>query len=206
MAPTYNWTGFYIGANLGGGWGTIESNLVSLGGVPVPLPLASHGTNGLIGGGQIGYNYQMNWVVLGIQGDFDGSSIKGTAPCVVILSCSASNRWIATVTGRIGGVVADRTLLYVKGGGAWANTNYSVSDPLGFIGFGTSSTSSTRSGWLLGTGVEYSFTQNWSGLIEYDHMDFGSRNLTFTAPGFPTSIANIKDTINVIKAGVNYKF
>src|SRR5579862_938086 len=118
-----SWTGFYIGGFIGAGWGTDQATLTSLSftSLPGPFPLASPSISGVLGGGQIGYNYQSGWVVWGIEGDFAGTGIKGSAPCVVAFTCSASDNWLATASARVGGLVGNQTLVYLKGGGAWEN-------------------------------------------------------------------------------------
>ena len=130
-APIWTWTGFYVGANIGAGWGTTKSTLTSiaapgLGAAAISLPIAQNSRSGFLGGGQIGYNYQLGWAVLGVEGDFEGLGVTGTAPCLVAFSCNADSHWLATVSGRIGGLVGDRTLVYVKGGAAWLNTAHSL--------------------------------------------------------------------------------
>jgi len=128
------------------------------------------------------------------------------------------------VTGRVGAVVADKTLVYVKGGAAWMNTTHTLTIPAaglgGIGGIGgagiSSSTEETAFGWVLGFGAEYAISTNWSAFIEYDYMDFQKKNgaLDLTAlagggggaPG--TAIANVdfKNKVSVAKIGVNYKF
>ena len=122
-APVWSWTGFYIGGHVGAGWGTTETTLtgasaVGLGALAFDFPFAQNSRSGFLGGGQVGYNFQSGWAVFGVQGDFAGMDVKGTAPCVVFLSCTTKSDWLATVSGRFGGVVADRALIYAKGGAA----------------------------------------------------------------------------------------
>jgi outer membrane immunogenic protein len=204
-----SWTGFYIGGFIGAGWGTDEANLTSLSftTLPGPVPLASPSISGVLGGGQIGYNYQSGWVVLGVEGDFAGTDIKGSAPCVVVFTCSASDNWLATASGRIGGLVGNQTLVYVKGGGAWENTKYTGADPLGAVltPGGSISATKTNTGWLLGMGVEYAFTNHWRGFIEYNYMDFGTNTVSFSGFG-GSGTAALTDKLSVMKAGVNYAF
>jgi len=205
----FSWTGFYIGGNIGAGWGTVEPTVLANPAIPLAanLTLGTVSPSGFVGGGQVGFNWQTGWVVWGVEGDFDGAGIKGTTQCFVGATCSSNTNWLATVSGRVGGVVLDRILAYVKGGGAWENTNYSGTDVLGLVAFpgATVSTTTTRAGWLLGMGVEYAFTNNWTGFVEYDYMDFGSSNVNFTFAGqvFGSSIT---DKLSEVKAGVNYKF
>ena len=184
------------------------------------LALTQNSRSGFLGGGQIGYNFQSGWAVFGVQADIAGMDVKGTAPCIVVLSCTAKSDWLATVSGRFGGVVADKTLVYVKGGAAWLNTTHSLDVPaigaLGGLGagFGGVSAEKTSLGWLLGFGAEYAFTQNWSAFIEYDYMDFDKKDVAFnlvaTIPGGPAATANvntpIQNKLSIAKIGVNYKF
>jgi outer membrane immunogenic protein len=217
----WTWTGFYIGAHAGAGWGTAESTLTSISApgfpaVPVNLPFAQNSRSGFLGGGQVGYNYQSGWAVFGIQGDIAGMDVKGTTPCLEVISCTSKSDWLATVTGRFGGVVADRTLLYIKGGGAWMHTDQTatVSAALGGLGglgvggTGALSASTTSPGWLLGMGAEYAFARNWTGFLEYDYMEFQTTNLAFPvalAPGASIN-ASVVNKLSIAKVGVNYRF
>src|SRR5271156_653386 len=104
IAAPNDWTGLYVGGFVGAGWGTDSATLNSAAiapGVPLNLPLAQVSNSGFIGGGQIGYNYQQGWVVWGVEGDFAATDIKGTAPCLVIFSCPASDNWLATASARV---------------------------------------------------------------------------------------------------------
>jgi outer membrane immunogenic protein len=218
-AEVWNWTGFYIGGHVGAGWGTTETTLDSLalpGGpaTPVGLALTQNSRSGFLGGGQIGYNFQSGWAVFGVQADIAGLDVKGTTPCVVVFSCTANSNWLATVSGRVGGVVADKTLVYVKGGAAWLNSTNSLTAPAGLggggLGFGGASADSTTLGWLLGFGAEYAFTRNWSAFIEYDYMDFDKKSVAFSVTDSVagTAVANttIQNKLSIAKVGVNYKF
>jgi outer membrane immunogenic protein len=225
VVPTYKaapvgpapfaWTGFYVGAHLGAGMGLKEFFHVPTDPADAPSAgtLDGSGTvTGFLGGGQAGYNYQIDWAVLGVEGDITWSGLSGSFVCftgsgpestfVSHDSCSAKATWLATATGRIGGTV-DHALLYLKGGVAWVHDDYS--DRLGCDGFTTSNGSETRTGWTVGCGVEYAFSRNWSGKIEYDYMDFGTKTVTFTGP-VDTFAKDISEHIHVAKAGLNYKF
>jgi outer membrane immunogenic protein len=154
----WSWTGFYIGAHVGAGWGTKEWN------DPTESSLFSdaQGTvNGVLGGVQAGFNYQFapHWLV-GIEGDFSGADVKGTYPCFVSNgpdTCTSKSTWFATLTGRVGATV-DHALVYVKGGAAWTHDDYTDS----FISDGTEiwRASHTRLGYVLGTGIEYAIDRN----------------------------------------------
>jgi outer membrane immunogenic protein len=197
VAP--NWTGIYVGAHVGAGWSTVESDVTLLGAV---FPISSHNLNGFIGGGQVGFNYQAGWVVLGVEGTFSGSNIKGSAPCIVIASCTTKTNWIGTAAVRLGGIVGGNTLVFVKGGGAWIRDDYSAS----FFGVFNATGSATRTGWLVGFGTEYRFTNNWSGVIEYNFMDFDKEAVNITAGIGGAFPVNITHQMHVAKVGLNYKF
>lgn len=206
--PAFSWSGLYLGAHVGGAWGTVESQLND----PKSdafLPLSSHGVNGFVGGGQVGFNIQVNpWLVIGIEGDASWTDVKGTAPCLVVFACSTKVDWMATATGRLG-FARDRLMVYVKGGGAWAESKHSLVLGLSPDSF-SADASKTRMGWTVGTGVEYAFSGNWSAKVEYNFMDFGSDTLgstlhsgTKSAPG---PDVDINQQIHVVKFGLNYRF
>jgi outer membrane immunogenic protein len=213
-AAVWSWTGFYIGAHAGAGWGTTETTLTSVTGAPIPagIALTQNSKSGFLGGGQIGYNWESGWAVFGVQGDIAGLDVKGTTPCLALgASCTAKSDWLSTVTGRFGGVVADRTLVYVKGGAAWMHTDHTLSFPVGFGGpAGASVSSSTTTfGWLLGLGAEYAFSPNWSAFIEYNYIEFDKKNMALDFSGFGApAILNVDVTnkLSIAKVGVNYKF
>jgi outer membrane immunogenic protein len=209
-APVWSWTGLYIGAHVGGAWGTIESEL-NLGGLGAPIggsfPIASGTINGFLGGGQIGYNFQSGVVVFGIEADASWSNLKGTTPCLVVISCHREVNALGTITGRLG-FTADRALIYVKGGGAWAHVEHTATIPIG-PGFSLEA-DKTIWGWTVGAGVEYAITGNWSAKLEYNYMDFGTNSLGFNAaiPGGPAFAFDVDTTTNIhaVKFGINYRF
>jgi outer membrane immunogenic protein len=211
----FNWTGFYIGAHVGAGWGETESTLTGVGG-PFPggsFAFSQNSRSGFLGGGQIGVNWQSGWAVFGVQGDIAGLDVKGTTPCFEFLSCTTKSDWLATVSGRLGAVVLDRGLVYVKGGAAWMNSTHSVNAPIGLGGSGTTqitSAENTAFGWLVGFGTEWMITRNWTAFVEYNYIDFDKKNQAFNVGvvGGPAGVINadLKNTLSVAKVGVNYKF
>jgi outer membrane immunogenic protein len=215
-AAVWSWTGFYIGGHVGAGWGTTESTLTAInpgGAIPGGFAVAQNSRSGFLGGGQAGYNFQSGWAVFGVEGDIAGMDVKGTTPCLAgAASCTAKTNWLGTVTGRFGGVVGDRTLVYVKGGAAWMHTDHTLSVPggLGLGGVPSVSSSSTTLGWLLGLGAEYAFDHNWSAFIEYDYIEFQKKNIAFdfsAIVGAPASASvDIKNKLSIAKIGLNYKF
>jgi outer membrane immunogenic protein len=214
-AYTYTWTGFYVGLNGGAGWGQDSSTVTSVVGSSTMfnLPIASQPTSGWLAGGTLGYNWQTGPIVFGLEGDFDWTDINGSTACLGMFGCSSKQSWIGDVTGRVGVVTPSLPLLlFLKGGWAWSDFSYGFGNSF----FGTTiaaSASSTRSGALLGTGVEYMFMSNWSAKVEYDFIDWGSSTLAFpltvsSCPGctLPTFNASIRNTESLMKVGVNYKF
>jgi outer membrane immunogenic protein len=221
MAPMYNWTGFYIGLNAGYSWGRQDNLLVTTTGVTL-LSNSDH-LNGFIGGGQIGYNWQVNQWVFGLEADFQGSGQKGDGSffdpgvacgpnaiaCFPIPSTSIAYTdkldWFGTVRGRIGYAMGatGNWLPYVTGG--WAYGHGEISGTTTSGGVATSfSGSQDYSGWTVGGGLEWAFLNNWSAKVEYLYIDFGD------GPTVPVSatrnIVSGKMTDNILRAGLNYKF
>lgn len=220
----WSWTGFYIGAHVGAGWGTTESTLTGAFFSPPPttvafsFPFSQNSRSGFLGGAQAGYNWQSGWAVFGVQGDIAGTDIKGTTPCVTFLSCTTKTDWLATVSGRLGAVVAERGLIYVKGGAAWMNSRHTVNLPNfgpggGAInGLEVTSRESTAWGGMLGFGTEWMITRNWTAFIEYDYIEFDKKNEGFRinpaliGGGNLIVNADLKNKLSIAKVGVNYKF
>ena len=226
----FSWTGFYLGGNVGAGFGTTETSvnvgpaLTAVTGTPVDAtaPLVSETFNGFVGGIQAGYNWQAGVFVLGVEGDLDAAGLQGNAPCVVVLNCTMKHNWFADITGRVGVVTVDRALIYLKGGVAWEGSNFSVGNSItagGTTLAANASGSGTQTGGLLGMGVEYAFLPNWSAKIEYNYIDYGTRSFNSsisTNSGFAgTGLAalsgvqvpvSITENEHIIKAGVNYRF
>ncbi|MBV8744561.1 MAG: porin family protein [Xanthobacteraceae bacterium] len=212
IAPT--WTGFYIGGNVGAGWAKNDTSVAGVvpaavlgAAVPFSIPLTSQTMSGFIGGLQGGYNYQFGTFVIGIEADGDWGNVNGTAPCVVVVSCTSKITSMWDVGGRAG-VVADKALIYVKGGGAWASTSFTGAVAVAGLN-GSTGLSTNRSGAFLGTGIEYAFMPNWSAKVEYDYYDFGSKTVSTSVAAagvvLPLS-ATSKLTEQTVKFGVNYKF
>jgi outer membrane immunogenic protein len=221
--PAPSWTGCYVGGQVGGGWGrnniTQTQNSVTPAGFSAPTVIvnrASTGnidTSGAVAGGQVGCDYQFNsnWVI-GLQGALLWSGISGTGPDPFdpTRTLSVNTRWLSSVTGRFGyaGVVPN-TLLYAKGGAAWANYRFDLQSAS--LNFGVPSVEQTRSGWTVGAGLEWMFARNWSVFVEYDHYDFGGGNVGAFSPilcGGCTATNTISSisTVDTVTAGVNYRF
>jgi len=202
--PIYNWTGFYIGGNVGGAWesGTITDNFTGAS--------FSNTRSGFIGGGQIGYNWQVspNWV-LGVEGMFDGADIRSDTGTVTVpvpsaidpttFTATAKVDWITTVGARFGYAV-NNWLWYGKAGGGWVHDRVTVND----ITDGLSvSVSDTRGGWMAGGGIEYGFTPNWTARVDYTHI--GLSDVTNTGL-FVGDTITLSRHFDMVTAGINYKF
>jgi outer membrane immunogenic protein len=240
--PAWSWTGFYIGVQGGAGWGTTAFNENSYDicstatptvcALPPLLPSnsasSSYGISGWHGGGTAGVNWQNGPVVFGVEADISGSNINGSGDCTNAMlanqlggvfptttSCKTTMTWIGTLTGRLGFVV-DHALIYVKAGGAGAHFNYTTANIATGIPLGpgpVATLGENRGGGTAGFGIEYAFLNNWSAKLEYDYMDFGSRNLTFNGTPCLLSTAaicvnntSVRETVSVVRAGVNYRF
>lgn len=212
-AQAFNWSGFYLGVHIGGTWGTTEAEINSialpgLGGIGgINLPITSQAFNGFVGGGQIGWNWQSGIVVFGVEGELSATNAKGTAPCLVVLSCKTEQNWMATAAGRLG--LADgRSLYYVKGGAAWSHNTYSAD--LNLLVGTHGEVSDNRWGWLVGGGIEHAFAgTGLSAKLEYDFVDYGSKdyNIGLNIVGLPIDLGTkVREYQHVVKVGVNYRF
>jgi len=198
--PLFSWTGFYGG--IAGGLSLDQSSLS----YPGSAVVRSHSaTSGLVVG-QIGYNYQINSVVLGVQGDGGWAGLSGSGPCGnPAFVCTTKQDWLASVTGRAG-YAFGQSLFYVKGGAAFTETTNH--GDLAATPLASERAKGSRTGWTLGGGVEYAFLQHWSSFLEYDHYDFGTANLSSyrVATGAFVNPLNIRQTTEVVKLGVNYHY
>jgi outer membrane immunogenic protein len=183
-SPIYTWTGFYFGINGGGGWGTSQWD-----GIP------SFDVSGGVIGGTVGYNWQINQLVLGAEGDIDWSGIKGTTTVLCPIGCETRNKWLATVRGRIG-YAFDRFLPYFTGGLAIGDINANLPVlPGGSI---------SNAGWTVGAGIEVGVVRNVSLKAEYLYVDLGNFNCGLNcglAPG-----GNVSFNANLVRGGLNVHF
>jgi outer membrane immunogenic protein len=188
------WTGFYIGAGIGGGWGT--STFTD----PFNGAVASPSLQGFLVGAVSGINYQIGSIVIGAEGDFTGTWANGSATDAAGNNLKTQVFWTASITGRVG-VAFDRLLVYGKGGAAFDYDRNTVTLP------STASTIGTldRAGWTLGGGVEYAVTEHWIGRLEYDFYKFAAKGVFFTGQaGGVGGIVGI--TLSEFKAIMAYKF
>ena len=237
VAAVYDWTGYYIGTNLGYSWGrgSTDGNVTGTrtvtvaGAAPVvtalaALPLTGRAdVNGFIGGGQLGYNWQREKWLFGLEGDIQFSNERGSGDVCTVAGCPAGSAvftrdykldWFGTARGRVGYLPAERLLLYVTGGLAYGNfSGSSVTLPLDI---GT--WSSLRAGWTVGAGVEAALGNNWSVKFEYLYMDLGhvggssaTNTTSATVRGTTTTttlayLFNTRFTDSIARVGLNYHF
>ncbi len=180
VASVYNWTGPYVGINGGYGWGHSDFS--------APFAGSADLNGGLIGG-TLGYNWQVNQMVFGLETDLDWTNIKGSAGCGAGFSCETRNNWLGTFRGRLG-YAADRFMPYITGGLAYGGVKGSVA--------GVGSSSDTKAGWVLGGGIEAALSGPWTAKIEYNYVDLGHADSVLGS--------TVNYHTNIIKAGINYRF
>jgi outer membrane immunogenic protein len=209
VVAVFSWTGCYVGAHIGGLWARKDWSRSAgdtfFGNLPAGASFGSHDADSWLGGFQAGCDYQFAGAfVVGIQGDYawtdaEGSNVNVSVP---IANDRSSIRSLSTITGRVG-YAWGRFLGYVKGGGAWERDRYDITS----AGTTFFTASETRSGWTLGVGGEYAFTDSLSGFAEYNYYDFGTRQNTFAfATCCTTALIDVKETKSVVRAGLNWRF
>lgn len=236
MAPGYSWTGFYVGANLGGQWGNADATTSTVyspigyfatTSVPAVNAVGAQNANSssVTGGFSAGYNWQINHAVLGLEGDINYFGFKGSAtgsaiyPGVALSAFTVSSQvsadWLATIRGRIGFLAAPTWLLYATGGAAIAEVrgNFNFTDTFA-AATESAAFRDTRLGWTAGVGTEYAFGGGWSLKAEYLYVDLGRASTTSTNlaafGGFPfpdnVYTHSVDLRSNIVRVGVNYKF
>lgn len=224
--PTWSWAGPYVGANLGYSWGSSPANATFVDSVGDFLGAAGSTVHpdGVIGGGQIGYNWQFgNWVP-GVETDIEGSGQRGSGTLVCAAPCSQSGNavtlsvterldWFGTVRGRLGWTVTPESMIYATGGLAYGRLNDSgtVTDTINTTSF---SLSKISAGWAAGGGFESHLTGNWTWKIEYLFLTLTepSGQIMTTIPstnragGTNNPIYDPIFTDNILRAGLNYKW
>ena len=205
VAPIYNWTGFYIGAN--GGWGSSHNcwDFVTAGGAVVAE--GCRDASGGVIGGQIGYRWQMGQFVFGLEGQGDWADLSGSHVSLINPAFSTRTRIdaIGLFTGQIG-LAWNQALLYVKGGAAVTDNRYDIFTTVG--GINVASADATRWGAALGVGFEYGFTPNWSIGVEYDHLFMGHANNSFSVvnPIVAGALNRINQDVDMVTLRLNYRF
>jgi len=211
-APAYNWTGFYAGLNAGYGWGSSSFNLTGdniagqkwINGLIGPSN-GSFDNSGFVGGGQIGYNWQINqrWVA-GVETDINFANVRGKNFITEFTGTFANTgfntdrrlEWFGTLRGRLGVSPIDRLLIYATGGLAYGEVTSRANyvNGSGILLFGgvapdgsgvicnvgtciVGGGSQVAAGWTIGGGLEWAFANNWSVKAEYLHLDLGNQTI-----------------------------
>ncbi len=227
-APPFSWSGVYGGLHIGYGWGNADTKLT-------PGPSAAQFINlapqtqspdpeGVVGGGQIGFNWQRGILVLGVETDFSGSGMNGTKRISPIIQNNGTpfpgggfirvhqdTDWFGTLRLRAGATPIPKLLLYGTGGLAYGRVNYSANTV--FLPVGTeqypASFSKTKAGWTAGGGAEFALTKRWSVKAEYLYYDLGTESKTASpVPPLPPFSIKYKweTTAHILNVGLNFKF
>ena len=191
VAPIYNWTGFYIGAQVGGAFQGSSGFTTN-----DPAVVGTRNDSSFLGGGVVGANYQFapNWVV-GLEGEFNGLSSNRHTFNDGTDAIRIKNDWLASVTGRLG-YTWGPGMIYAKGGVAFRDNGGIDSTSLALV-------DRKDTGYTVGAGLEYMFAPAWSAKIEYQYYNFDTTRVAF---GAGPSLVSYKDDLHTVKAGINYHF
>jgi outer membrane immunogenic protein len=198
--PVATWAGCYVGGAVGAVNHRMSGNFTDFEGSPGAF---NFDKTGAIYGGYLGCNWQNRAFVYGIEGDFSGLSRTGASqigPFDTDMGFSSKAQWLSTIRGRAG-LAVDNAMVYLTGGLAIAEIKTSVFD---CCGTGTSATN-TMTGWTVGAGVEYMFTPNWIGRLEFLYADLGNKGTTLIGDGTPYT-SNISHELMLGRVGLAYKW
>jgi outer membrane immunogenic protein len=202
IAAIYDWSGFYLGVNAGGG--TSDKCWTNTG---AGAGEGCHNATGALAGGQAGYRWQNGGFVFGVEAQGDWANLKGSNASQIVVNATNQSKInsVGLFTGQVG-YAWNNVLWYVKGGAAVADDKYNgIATAAGNV---LDQASETRWGGVIGTGVEFGFAPNWSVAAEYDHLFMGNRNLTFsTVPvGVPSRSDTIGQNADIATVRVNYRW
>lgn len=207
VAASYDWSGAYIGVN--GGWGSSHScwDLASFG---TAVDEGCHNATGGTAGAQLGYRWQRNDWVFGLEAQGDWADLKGSNVSAFFSGFTNRSRvdWYGLLTAQIGYSFGN-ALLYVKGGAAVTGNHFDVFTtfpPVALIG---DASDQTRWGATLGAGLEYGFAPNWSLAVEYDHLFMPDKTVSFTTVGPPGGFFGndrISQSVDLVGLHLNYRW
>jgi outer membrane immunogenic protein len=215
--PECNWTGFYIGLNVGGQFGHSEDKDINGYSTADPGNKWGYDEDGIIGGGQVGYNYQWNWLVLGVEADGGYMNLDGRGTSRYDRNFLASDThgstdsdFYTTIRGRLG-FAFGHWLFYATGGGIGVNYETRVKDNCDVDPCGDDLINAHKEefnwGWTGGGGIEYMFNCHWSAKTEYLRYQLDNQNFSaVTEHGFDAHFKGIGTEGNIFRAGLNYKF
>jgi outer membrane immunogenic protein len=195
-APYYNWSGFYVGGNVGYGWASGDGT-ITMGPFSGPVTGSGHG---IFGGAQAGYNFQTGSFVFGVEADIQLSGQKGNFSGNAgpnVFTGSSSIPWFGTVRGRLG-YSFDRTLLYATAGGAFGEGKIDGTSNI----TGAFTDSKNFFTWTVGAGLEQAIFDRWS--VKFEYLFFGKPNDVPTPPGTTAISGSLKTQL--VRAGLNYRF
>jgi outer membrane immunogenic protein len=195
VVPVFTWTGFYLGIQGGYVWTDFD------GALDVGVDGDFDSLDGGLFGAYVGYNYQFDSFVVGVEGDFNGvwnddDFLVTGVPGVPDFTVSPDTSWLASIRGRAG-FAWDRALIFATAGVAWTQANADVT----FVPGGpTFEFEETFTGWTVGGGVEYAFTDNWVGRAEYRYYGFDDEDFG------PGPLSDVDFDTQTVTVGVAYKF
>jgi outer membrane immunogenic protein len=202
VAPaSANWSGLYIGGHVGGIWGDIETTNVSDTSPWFESDDADFGPSGVIGGGQLGYNFQFSSWVIGIE--LSGSVLDFEETLQIAdETFSAEAEWLGIAALRAGWLWSQSSLVYLKGGYAAASVQTRAFDVVGPSG--AFSTDETHGGWMAGAGLEHRLSPDVSAAIEYNYADLGNQDHTGVSNG--TVVNDIELQSHAVTVRLNWHF
>jgi len=207
VAAIYDWTGFYIGLNGGGGSSHKCWDIVAVPAGPVTGTEGCHDATGGTVGGQIGYRWQASSWVFGLEAQGNWANFKGSNTNNFFIPAITDQSKIdafGLFTGQVG-YAWNNALFYVKGGAAVTSDKYNTyTIPAGLL---IDSAKETRWGGTVGAGLEYGFAPNWSVAVEYDHLFMGTRNISANTPaGVFSATDRIKQDVDIGTVRLNYRW
>jgi len=194
----YDWSGFYIGVFGGGGYGNHNLNNAT-GPAGLANFTANYSSQGGLGGGEIGYNWQSGNIVVGVEATAFGADIKGGDSFALGWDDATKLSWGGTLRAR-GGIAVDRLLLFFTGGWGYGSLTHTDTNP----GVGVDTFKTTRSGLAAGGGIAYAITENLIGKFEYTYLDLGT--FRRDAPTNGVLAYNVANTYSIVTFGLDYKF
>jgi outer membrane immunogenic protein len=219
IVDSYNWSGIYIGVNGGYGGGDFKHpfSIEGIGESPIPDIDGSldFTAGGFVGGAQVGYNWQSGQFVFGVEADIQAADVKGEASLDLDIDDLGGGSaeigtqldYFGTIRGRIGYVPVERLLVYGTGGFAYGRTESYLNASIdGGPDLADLSEKKNRTGWTIGAGAEYAFTDNWSLKTEYLYTDLGKETLFSEDFGIATADLESDVKFHTVRAGLNWKF